>query len=735
MNDFASVPANFPGWRSLNAVGGYWLDAWQRSILFLDTLRERGNINKEHSAREVPHVLEFQCELIIDGRKLDRPVNYGLVRIIPPAGTRISPEKQPIIVVDPRAGHGPGIGGMKSDSEIGVALQGGHPCYFVGFTPQPIPGQTVEDVCRAEAVFVEEVAKRHPDAEGKPVIIANCQAGWQIMMTAAMQPDLPGPIILAGSPLSYWAGVHGKNPLRYLGGMLGGTWLTALSGDLGNGIFDGAHLVANFESLNPANTFWTKPYNLYSKVDTEALRFLDFETWWGSPVLMNAEEMQWITDNLFVGNKLATGQIRSSTGGRVDLRNIKSPIVVFCSWGDNITPPQQALGWILDLYNDEREIILAGQTIVYTVHQSIGHLGIFVSGKVAVKEHKEFVSCIQLIDSLPPGLYEAVITEVDEDTENRDLLSGKYVFRLEARTLNDIRSLGGNDAADDTRFATAARVSEINLGLYKNFVSPALRSVVNEPMAEALRAMHPNRQRFSIFSDDNPMMQPVKTLAETVRQERRPVSPDNPLLAAEQAASSWITTCLKAYGDIHDLMMEAMFLAMYGSPFLQALVGLGTGGAVSAHHIERDLFRESANAQLQVHLERSFGEGDLLDAVMRSIIYVRLPEGAADERGFAMLKLIRESRPASKRTTLAHFKQVVRQQYLLLNLDANRAVEMLPKLLPPSNAERREALDIIRRVVTAAGPLYEEGAHRLATVERLFGVKSEPARGKEAADA
>ena len=338
---------------------------------------------------------------------------------LPPA-RKLDPTKAPIIVVDPRAGHGPGIGGMKQDSEIGVALAAGHACYFVGFLPKPMPGQTIEDVCRAEAIFVEDVAARHPDAEGKPIVIANCQAGWQIMMMAAINPNRTGPIMLAGSPLSYWAGVRGKNPLRYLGGMLGGTWLTALSGDLGNGIFDGANLVANFESLNPANTYWTKAYNVYSKVDTEAARFLDFETWWGSPVLLNAEEMQWIADNLFVGNRLSTGQIRTSDGVRIDLRNITAPIIVFCSWGDNITPPQQALDWVLDLYDNEREIVANGQTIVYTMHQNIGHLGIFVSGKVATKEHGEFVSCMEMIDVLPPGLYEAVITEVDENTVNPD---------------------------------------------------------------------------------------------------------------------------------------------------------------------------------------------------------------------------------------------------------------------------------------------------------------------------
>src|SRR4029079_13950730 len=137
------------------------------------------------------------------------------------------------------------------------------------------------------------------------------------------------------------------------------------------------NLVANLESLNPANTYWTKAHNVWSNVDTESAPFLGFETWWGSPVLLNAGEMQWIADNLFVGNRLSRGQLQTTDGVRIDLRNITAPIVVFCSWGDNITPPQQALDRVLDLYDHEREIMANGQTIVYTMHQSIGHLGIF----------------------------------------------------------------------------------------------------------------------------------------------------------------------------------------------------------------------------------------------------------------------------------------------------------------------------------------------------------------------
>src|ERR1700730_11670927 len=225
-----------------DAAAAYVVDAAQRCILFWDVMRERGNAYREHLAETAPHVLEYKVELVLDGRTFQRPVNYALVRIVPPEGVEVHSTRRPFVVVDPRAGHGPGIGGIKSDSEIGVALKAGHPCYFVGFLPDPMPGQTIEEIAQAEAVFLEKVLELHPSADGKPCVIGNCQAGWAVMMVAATHPELFGAIIVAGSPLSYWAGVRGQNPMRYTGGVLGGSWPTALISDLGGGKFDGAWL-------------------------------------------------------------------------------------------------------------------------------------------------------------------------------------------------------------------------------------------------------------------------------------------------------------------------------------------------------------------------------------------------------------------------------------------------------------------------------------------------------------
>ena len=331
----------------------------------------------------------------------------------------IDERKRPVVVIDPRAGQGPGIGGFKQVSEIGDAFRFGHPVYFIGFAAEPVEGQRVEDVARAHTVFIEKVGTLHPAAPGRPLVIGNCQAGWHAIMAACMRPEVMGPILIAGAPLSYWAGVRGKNPMRYLGGLMGGSVLARMTSDLGNGVFDGAWLIANFDAGSPANTFWGKEYSVWAGPEQQEGRYLQFEKWWGDFIVLRGEELQYMVDNLFIGNKFSTGQLVTSDGIRLDLREIKSPIICFCSEGDNITPPQQALDWILDNYESVDEIRQAGQTILYCLNQKVGHLAIFVGTAVAAREHAEFMSYMDLIDAMPPGLYEIVIGETPGDARRR----------------------------------------------------------------------------------------------------------------------------------------------------------------------------------------------------------------------------------------------------------------------------------------------------------------------------
>ena len=544
--------------------GQYLVDFAQRSILLWDTLRQRGNNFVEHERQGLPPVLHFDYETIMDGRSLKRPVNYALLRIVPPEGVTIDPRRRPYVIIDPRGGHGPGIGGFKDDSQVGIALHEGHPVYFVVFFPDPEPGQTLLDVSDAERQFVQRVRELHPEAP-KPGIVGNCQGGWAAMMLAAANPDDTGPVVVVGAPMSYWGGAwsegEGDNPMRYAGGLLGGTWLASLTSDLGAGRFDGAWLVQNFENLNPANTFWDKYYKLFANVDMEAARFLDFERWWGGYFLLNREEIEWITQNLFVGNKLWAGGVKAHDGKVLDLRDIKVPIVLFASAGDNITPPQQAFNWVADVYGSTEEIKARGQVIVGLMHENVGHLGIFVSGKVMHKEGTQIASVLKNIEALPPGLYGMQIAE----KKTRFGKPEYDVSFVELRLEEIVARLNRFKRDDERPFEAVKVISELNQRLYELFGRPLVEALANEYGAKLAREFHPLRFQRWAFSDLNPSLWWLAPAAQAVRAQRQALGPDDPARKLEAAMSEVTSASLDCGRALRDAISEAAFFQVYGN--------------------------------------------------------------------------------------------------------------------------------------------------------------------------
>src|SRR5262245_45073651 len=177
---------------------------------------------------------------------------------------------------------------------------------------------------------------------------------------------------------------------------------------------------------------------------------------------------------------------------------------------------------------------------MYAIHESIGHLGIFVSASVAKKEHDEFASNIDLIDVLPTGLYEAVLTPKGSVDTSSSLVEGDYLVRFEARTLDDIRALGGNSDDDDRKFAAVARLSQINLGLYRTFVQPWVRSWANDGFADWMRRCHPLRLQYELLSPANPFLRPLLSPLADVQKNRQVVSKDNALWQAQTQFANWI---------------------------------------------------------------------------------------------------------------------------------------------------------------------------------------------------
>jgi pimeloyl-ACP methyl ester carboxylesterase len=694
----------------------YLADVWQRWAIFMEILRRRGNTFVEHTAQGCPPVLVYDYDVVIDGMTLDRPVNYSLVAIHPPKGVKVREDGRPYIIIDPRAGHGSGIGGFKSESEVGVALHAGHPVYFCIFSTLPTPTQTLADVTRAEADFVREVRRRHPRSP-KPVVIGNCQGGWAAMVLAASNPDLAGPVVVNGAPLSYWAGTRGRNPMRYVGGIVGGVAPALLMADLGNGRFDGANLVLNFENLNPGNSLWEKYYDVFADVEGQAQRYLDFERWWSGFYFMNEQEIRWIVENLFVGNRLAHGGAQLDPRLHIDLRNIRAPIIVFASHGDNITPPQQALNWITDLYASVQEIKARGQRIVYTIHDKVGHLGIFVSSSIAKKEHREIVSTLKTIEALAPGLYEMKIEDVQGEG-----LETRYAISFHERSIEDILALD-DDRGDERPFAAVSRLSRLSAEAYELTLRPFVRALANEATARVLADTQPLRLQRTLLSDRNPFLAWVPSMAKLAQDYRVPGGKENPLYALERANAALFTQWLDLGRDMRDAATEMLFFATWSTPGMRELASA-----------EPSRISEVAGTDL-----RSLNE------VSRAI--ERIEQGGYPEAVIRMLVLLAHARKSVRRDRLersnevltthepflslgaATRAQIIHEQGLIVEFEPAMAIATLPLLLK-SAADRRRALHQCEFILGDPSEMNEDTREMLERIRMALdaGEARRPAR-------
>ncbi len=701
----------------------YMLDGMQRSVLFWDTLRQRGDNFIEQYKAGMPPVLHFDYEIVVDARTFEQPVNYALARIVPPQGIEVYDYKRPYIIIDPRAGQLPGIGGFKDDSQVGVALRAGHPVYFMLFFARPEPGQTILDVTEVERAFVKKVRELHPDSH-KPVLIGNCQAGWAVMMLASLDPDDVGVILINGAPLSYWSGSwtegSSNNTMRYAGGMLGGSWMSSFAADLGNGLFDGAYLVQNFENLNPSNTLWTKYRTVYAKVDTEPQRFLDFERWWGAYSLMNREEIEWIVQNLFVGNDLWSGKVRSKKGEAFDLRDIKSPIVLFASLGDNITPPQQAFNWVADTYGSTEEIKARGQVIIGLLHKDIGHLGIFVSGKVVKKEYTELVSVIKNIEALAPGLYGM---EIHDNADDQDASTPYSVSFVEFRLEDVVGRLNRFKRVDEKPFIAVELISEFNQRAYEIFAQPWVQRVANEPMARWMRFWNPVRvDKWGLSSAFNPFMATLKPVAARVRSERRPARAGNIFTQLEEQFSGMMVAALDFYRDIRDAMGEAWFFATYSSPEALRLVEqhgkdyLSHSAGPASDVREIPYVKEALDA---------IEQGGFIEALSRTISLLELQGEVLTlhnlEQACAVItryKNLLPKRPPEE------YRRIRGEQQIICRYERKQALETLPVLL--SRAEDRTRylkwLDILEtdETITHSGRLGKSQQRLLDKIRNML---------------
>lgn len=696
----------------LNQWLEYVIDAGQRAVLFADAMRERGNLFAGDGEGGNATVLSWDHTLIIDGTTLARPVNVSLLRITAPAGISVRENARPYIIIDPRAGPGVGSGGFNHKSESGAALHEGHPTYSITATRPPMPGQTLADVTAAQAGFEHEVRRRHPHAP-RPVIIGNRQGGWATMLLAATNPDITGPLVAIGAPLSYWAGQKGQNPMRYLGGLLGGASTVHLLSDLGYDRFDGANLVFNAEGLSPATNGWERYYRLWDQIDTGVPDFVGFERWWGRSDDMGPEEIAWIVENLFIGNHFGRGQTSLDAHTQVDLRDINAPIICLASHGDAITPPRQALGWIADYYNDVEEIRARGQRILYSLREDLGHPGLVLPSAVDQGGQAVRESTLAAIEALAPGLYEMVIT--DEAGEGADQ---RHQVSFAERTIEEVMTQCGDDDSD-VPFAAVARWSELATEVYDLTLRPLVRAIsneVNEVTAGVLADTHPMRLRRWLQSDRNPLMQPVAALADAVREERRAAADNNPFRVWERLGAALVTQGWNCAQDLQHALIETSFHLIWAAPPVAAI---GEPRSDLPSDAPREDLRTLTSVQDALeHLD----EGGFADGVIRMLIFL-----AHSRKAVRRSRIDRSNERLMTTEPFASMKpkartRLVHKESLIVGYEPEEALAALPRLIPDAH-ERRLALSLCAQVV---GPREAMSPETVDVLNRLALALEQP---------
>ena len=279
--------------------------------------------------------------------------------------------------------------------------------------------------------------------------------------------------------------------------------------------------------------------------------------------------------------------------------------------------------------------------------------------------------------------------------------------------------MGCNSIADEREFEAVARVSQLNNALYSTFVQPWLKTLVTPQMASMVLAMQPLRLKYAMFSDKNPMMHAVAPLADKARADRKSPGTDNPFVRVQEQVSALMTTWLEAFGQLRDQTQEAMFHAVYGSPWLQAWLGVTPNDGPPRPKPGTSPAQRAALAAKIEEGRASMDQGGSLEAEVRALLYIAKGQTSVDARSFEILRRTLKAHPD---TTLARYKAVVRRQWAMLNIDQEAALKTLPRLLPGDADARRNLFEEIRTIRTAAGELDGEAKRRLDEMETLFDI-------------
>jgi hypothetical protein len=340
---------------------------------------------------------------------------------------------------------------------------------------------------------------------------------------------------------------------------------------------------------------------------------------------------------------------------------------------------------VADVYGSTEEIKARGQTIVGLLHQEAGHLGIFVSGKVAKKEHAQIGSALKSIEALPPGLYGMRINE----TRDADGKMGYEVELIEHRLEEVAARLNRFERRDEKPFQAAKAVSDLNRQAYELFVRPLVQAFASEEAAQLGRELHPLRWQRWALSDENPWLWWLAPAAEAVKAQRQPAGSGQPFRRLEGMLSELVSGSLDRFRDVRDALSEALFFQLYGNLFLTHMGAGEKAGEEGRPETPDPRTLPFVREALASVAEGGFPEalarvGALLAQRGRPIPLARL------ELKEQLIGDYKDLLPDLPRDAM---RRIRGEQEIIVQYEPERALETLPQLLrEPGDRERLRAL-------------------------------------------
>jgi Protein of unknown function (DUF3141) len=341
---------------------------------------------------------------------------------------------------------------------------------------------------------------------------------------------------------------------------------------------------------------------------------------------------------------------------------------------------------VADVYSSTEEIKARGQVIVGLMQEEVGHLGIFVSGKVAQKEYTQIVSVMKSIEMLAPGLYGMEIHERKAD-ETVDYEVEFHEFRLE----DVVARLNRHQRLDEKPFEAVAAVSEFNQRAYELFAQPFIQATSDEFLATMTRRFHPLRVQRWALSDFNPWLAWLPGAAQLVKEKRQPLPADHPLRRAEASFVNLASATLEYYRALRDAFTEAAFFHIYGNLFSLYIADKQKALAPEAQVVEpRELpvVKEALASIDKGGYPEAFARVGFLVTRRGDVPLSRL------EGGQQMVKDYKEFLPA---LPLEQMRRVAGEQEIIATYEPDRAIATLPALLP-QREERERLLTLLERL-------------------------------------